>query len=142
MNRRSPSDRGSAEVLGVVLVFPVMLALAMLVLYLGRQVDSSSQVQTASDAAAQAAARQRSPEAGLAAATSTALAMLDNGEACAGGPSILIDAPEPWAAPGQVRVTVECTPIRSDVALAAVPATAVRGVGTASLDPFRAPGLP
>lgn len=126
----------------MVLVFPVMLALAMLVLYLGRQVDSSAQVQTASDAAAQAAARQRSPEAGLAAARSTALAMLDNGEACAGGPAISIDAPDPWAAPGEVKVTIVCTPTRSDLALAAVPSTSVRGVGTASLDPYRAGGLP
>ena len=47
--------------LGLVLIAPVAVALAMLILWIGRKVDTDAQVQAASSAAAQAAARQRSP---------------------------------------------------------------------------------
>ena len=52
-------NRRSGGTLGLVVIFPAMLGLALLVLFLGRQVDTRSQVQAAADAAAQAAALQR-----------------------------------------------------------------------------------
>ena len=64
--RRVPSaahDRGAAEALGLVLVAPVAIGLALLVVFLSRQVDSRAQVRTAAESAAQAAAQERSPAA-------------------------------------------------------------------------------
>ena len=54
-------DRGAAEALGLVLIAPVAIGLALLVVFLSRQVDARAQVRTAAESAAQAAAQERSP---------------------------------------------------------------------------------
>jgi Flp pilus assembly protein TadG len=135
-------DSGSADVLGLVLIFPAMLGLTVLVLWLGRQVDTSAQVQAASDAATQAAARQRDPRAATSAATSVAWMMLDEVEACRGGADVVVDT-SAWRAGGSVTVTVSCTPATSDLRLVA-PADArpITGTSTATLDSFRSGPLP
>lgn len=130
-------ERGSADVLGLVLIFPAILALAILVLWLGRQVEATSEVQTASEAAAQAAARQRSPAEGVAAARRTADLMLANSNACAGAATVTLDAAM-WAPGGRVTVTVRCSPRRDDLALAGPPARQVVATATATIDPYRA----
>ena len=61
-------DRGEANALGLVLIAPVAVGLAMLILWTGRKVDTDAQVQAASSAAAQSAARQRNPASAVAAA--------------------------------------------------------------------------
>jgi hypothetical protein len=128
-------------VLGLVLITPVALGVAGLVLWVGRGADAEAQVQAASAAAAQAAARQRTPAAGLAAASDVARTMLVDAAACAGGPRVRIDAAS-WRPGGSISVSIDCTPDNSDLgALAPSPRT-VRGVATASLDPFRAGALP
>ena len=57
MNARR--DRGVANALGLVLIAPASIGLALLVVALGRSVDSDAQLRTAAEAAAQAAALER-----------------------------------------------------------------------------------
>lgn len=139
--RRAHPDRGAAEALGLVLIFPVMLGLAALVLFLGRQVDTRSQVQAAADAAAQSAALQRSPDAALGAASRAATLMLTDATACAGGAHVAIDAGT-WVRGGRVTVTVACSPATADLALIRPPTRTLTASSVALIDPNRAPGLP
>lgn len=134
-------DRGEANALGLVLITPVALALAALVLWVGRKVDTDAQVQAASAAAAQAAALQRTPAAAHQAALAAATAMLTDGKACPGGPRITIDTAN-FHAGGDVTVVVSCSPLRSDLALAGARPVTFRASSTASIDSFRAGGLP
>lgn len=135
MTRRT-NDRGNGEVLGLVLLFPVMIGLAMLVVWLGRKVDAGAQVRAASEAAAQAAARQRTPAAGVRAAQQTVAGMLSSGT-CAGVAGVSINTAG-WRPGGQVQVTVTCTPRRADLApLQAAPRT-LRATATATIDQYRA----
>jgi Flp pilus assembly protein TadG len=136
-------DRGAADVLGLVLIFPALLGLAVLVLWLGRQVDTSAQVQSASDAAAQAAARQRDAQSATVAAESIAAMMLDEVEACVGGAEVTVDT-SAWRPGGSVTVSVACTPATSDLRLGAAPQTSrsITGTSTATLDSFRSGPLP
>jgi Flp pilus assembly protein TadG len=134
-------DRGSGDALGLVLMFPVMLGLAVLILFLGRQVDTRSQVQAAADAAAQSAVLQREPGAALAAASRTAAAMLTDATACAGGARVAISA-DAWQAGGRVTVTVACTPAVDDLALIRPPARTFTASSIALIDLHRAPWLP
>ncbi len=134
-------DRGAADALGLVVMFPAMLGLALLVLFLGRQVDTRSQVQTAADSAAQAAALQRDGGAAVAAAQRAAADVLTDRTACADGPHIAIQAGE-WVPGGRVTVTVSCSPSREGFAAIAAPARRLTASSSASIDPNRAPGLP
>jgi hypothetical protein len=61
MKRRPHFERGATETLGLVLMTPVMMAAAVAVIWISRQVDTQAQIHTAAEAAAQAAALQRSP---------------------------------------------------------------------------------
>ena len=139
MSRRS--DRGEANALGLVLIAPVAVALAMLILWTGRKVDTDAQVQAASSAAAQSAARQRSPTAAVAAAQSTALAMLTDVKACAGGPVIAIDAAN-FHPGGDVTIVVTCSPQRTDLVLSGAASATFAASSTAAIDTYRSIGLP
>ncbi len=119
------------------LFFPAMLGLALMVVWLGRKVDAGAQVRAASEAAAQAAARQRTPVAGLAAARRTAAAVLSTGT-CAGGSSVSIAGD--WSPGAAVTVTVTCTPRRADLGLLAPNPVTLRATATATIDPYRAAG--
>lgn len=134
-------DRGSADVLGLVLIFPAALGLAMLVLWLGRQVDTSAQVQAASDAAAQAAARQRDAGQAVTAASTIVNTMLTDVEACSNGPSVTVDTSQ-WRSGGTVTVTVSCTPATADLRLGGATTRVITGSSTATLDAYRAGALP
>ena len=52
-------DRGAANALGLVLIAPASIGLALLVVALGRSVDTDARLRTAAEAAAQAAALER-----------------------------------------------------------------------------------
>lgn len=52
-------DSGVANALGLVLIAPASIGLALLVVALGRSVDTDAQLRTAAEAAAQAAALER-----------------------------------------------------------------------------------
>lgn len=134
-------DRGEANALGLVLIAPVAIAIGMLVLWLGRKVDTDAQVQAASAAAAQAAALQRTPAAAFSAAQAAAVAMLTDATACASGPQISIDTSN-FGPGGRVAVTVACSPRRSDLALGGAQSVTFTATSTASIDGYRAAGLP
>jgi hypothetical protein len=134
-------DRGEANALGLVLIAPVAIALAILILWIGRKVDADSKVQAASSAAAQAAARQRTPMAAVAAAQSTAALMLTDAKDCSGGPAISVDASQ-FRAGGEVTVVVACSPQRSDLLLANPGAATFVASSTALIDPYRSVALP
>ncbi len=137
---RAGRDRGSGEVLGFVLFFPAMIGLALMVLWLGRRVDAGAQVRAASEAAAQAAARQRTAAAGLAAAQRTAGQVLSGGS-CAGRGVVTIDGGS-WAPGGRVTVTVRCSPSTANLELLAPQAQTLQATASATIDAYRASGRP
>ena len=100
------SDRGAADALALVLIAPAVIGLAVLVVMLGRAVDSRAQAQSAAEAAAQAAALERSPVAAEAAARRVAEAMLVDHDSCA-VPSVRVDTSS-FRPGGEVRVAIEC----------------------------------
>ncbi len=104
-------DRGAADALGLVLVAPAVLGLALLVVALGRGVDARAQVRSAAESAAQAAALERNPEAASTAARRAADAMLGDSSNC-NDPSVVTVYQPPASSPnvevGIVRVTITC----------------------------------
>ena len=139
MNRHS--DTGEANALGLVLIAPLAIALAVLILWVGRKVDTDAQVQAASAAAAQAAVLQRTPAAAVSAARSTASAMLTDAKACEGGALVSVDI-SAFRPGGQVTVAVSCSPQRSDLALSRAQAATFAATATATIDMHRSGGLP
>jgi hypothetical protein len=134
-----PPDRGEANALGLVLIAPVAIALAVLVLWTGRKVDTDAQVQAASSAAAQSAAHRRDLRSAVAAAQSTAAAMLVDVTACSGGPLVSITAAN-FQPGGHVDVLVSCSPARSDLALAGAQPETFTASSTATIDIYRSAG--
>ncbi|MGZ4738972.1 MAG: TadE/TadG family type IV pilus assembly protein [Ilumatobacteraceae bacterium] len=134
-------DRGEANALGLVLIAPAAVALAVLILWIGRQVDTDAQMQAASSAAAHAAALQRTPGAAVAAARSTAMAMLNDAKACSGGPLVTIDTTA-FHPGGTITVVVTCAPEHADLALVSPPPATFTATATAAIDTYRAVGLP
>ncbi|HEY5662669.1 MAG TPA: hypothetical protein VIS05_01400 [Ilumatobacter sp.] len=138
-------DRGSSDALGLVLIAPAVIGLAILVIALGRGVDARAQVRSAAEAAAQAAALERDAWSATSAANSVARAMLVDTDTCS-APVISVTYPRAIAPTGDevalVEVTVRC--LVSDRGVEAVqPGDRERVVtAVASLDFFRATGSP
>ena len=130
-------DRGAAEVVAAILIAPVVVGFAVLVFFLGRQVDSRASVRTAADSAAQAAARQRDPAAADAAARQTAVDMLGDSSTCAGGPTVVVDLSD-FRPGGIVTVDISCTTGHADLAAVAAPSRTFTGHGAAVVDTYRA----
>lgn len=129
-------DRGAADVLGVVLLAPAIIGLALVVLYLGRQVDARAQVRAAAEAAAQAAALERSRPAAIAAAERAARATLVDTDSCASvGVSVTLDHLAPGAT---VAVEVRCAVSDRGVAMLGVGSRTVASSAVAVFDPYRA----
>lgn len=105
-------DRGASDALGLVLVAPVVLMIALLVVSLGRGVDARAQVRSAAEAAAQAAALERDSAAASAAAQRTVTSSLAGSTSCDEPRAVtqFPPIPPPVAAVqvGIVRVTVTC----------------------------------
>lgn len=137
---RARGDRGAADALGVALLAPAAVGLALVVLFLSRQVDSRATAQSAAESAAQAAAQERTPAAAIAAAQSVGQAMLVDDATCA-APSVSVDVSSflDEVAP-MVSVSVSCT--ASVVGLESTGAEPSTHLYTAhaTLDPFRATG--
>ena len=134
-------DRGEANALGLVLIAPVALALGLLVLWIGRKVDTDVQMQAASSAAAQAAALQRTPAAAVSAARGTAASMLTDAKACATGALVSVDTSQ-FRPGGHVVVTVACSPATSDISLVGPRPAVFTATSTASIDTYRAGAMP
>ena len=112
-------DRGAADALGLVLIAPAVVGLALLVVALGRGVDATAQVRSAAESAAQAAALERSAEAAGTAAQRAVDAMLAESSNC-NDPSVATSYRPPPDSTGAdagadvgvdvgvVRVTITC----------------------------------
>jgi len=139
-HQREHRDGGGGEVIATILIAPVFVAFVVLVLYLGRQVDSRAAVRTAAETAAQAAARQRSPAAADTAARTTAAAVLTDRSTCATGPQVTVGL-DNFHPGGYVTVDVTCTLRTSDLNALAAPARTLRARGMAVIDNYRAIGV-
>ena len=142
MNHHPASrDRGDAEVVGLVLIAPVITAFVLLVFWLGRQVDTRSQIRQAAEAAAQAAARQRDPQHARTAALAVAITMLATNPTCAGGPVVELDLA--GFQPGEtVTATVRCRTARTGVELVATSDQEFTATSTAIINTYRSGPLP
>jgi Tfp pilus assembly protein PilV len=129
-------DRGAADALALVLIAPAVIGLAVLIVMLGRSVDSRAQAQSAAEAAAQAAALERSPAAADAAARRLVDAMLVDHDSCS-APSVLVDTTR-FGPGGDVRVSVECHSSARGIELVQRTAKSFVAVAVAHIDEFRA----
>ncbi len=135
MIRRGRGDTGSSDALGMALIAPAALAMAIGVLLISRGVDSRATAQSAAEAAAQAAARQRNRGAAEAAAANVGAAMLTDSSTCA-SPSVHVGGD--FRPGGTISVTVSCSATNAGLELASSP-----GAGTQSatafaiVDPYR-----
>lgn len=100
------SDLGSTDVVGMALLAPAMIGLALVILFLGRGVDSRATTHGAAESAAHAAARARSAPAAVAAARQVGTAMLRDARTCA-DPVVSVDVGD-FRPGGVVSVTVRC----------------------------------
>lgn len=89
------------------LIAPAALALALVIVFIGRQVDGRATAHTAAESAAQAAAQEREPGRAVAAAHDVAGAMLVDDTSCA-EPDVAVDVSD-FRPGGRVAVTVSCT---------------------------------
>lgn len=129
-------DRGAADALALVLIAPAVIGLALLVVSLGRSVESRSSTQAAAEAAAQAAALERSPSAARAAAQRVVDEMLTDPDRC-GTPQLSVDTSD-FRAGGAVAVTVTCSAGDRGVEVVQQGARVFTVRATARIDPFRA----
>lgn len=137
MTAHPRDDRGSADALGLALLVPAALGLAIVIVFLGRSVDSRATVQSAAESAAQAAAQERSPAAAVAAAEEVGAAMLIDDTSCA-HPRVVVDT-SAFGPGGQVAVTVSCTVSSAGLELVDPPATGpTAATAFATIDPLRA----
>lgn len=104
-------DRGAAEAYGLVLLAPAVIGLALLVVSLGRSVESEAQVRTAAEAAAQAGALERTHGAARSAAERVAAEMLVDSTTCSNRTVSVPNAPDRGIGmgAGMIEVTISCT---------------------------------
>jgi Flp pilus assembly protein TadG len=137
MNIRLRRDAGSSDALGLALLTPAALGLAVVIVFLGRGVDSRATVQSAAESAAQAAAQERSGAAAIAAAQEVGRAMLVDGASCS-VPQVSVDLSD-FRPGGQVAVTVSCTVSTEGLELIDPrPPGATTATAFAAIDPLRA----
>ena len=132
-------DHGSSDALGLALLAPAAIGLAVVILFLGRGVDSRATVQNAAESAAQAAAQERSIGAARAAAEAIGAAMLVDRTSCS-SPAVQM-IPIDFRPGGRLAVTVSCTVSTSGLELIRPPTPgATTATAYATIDPHRAMG--
>ena len=137
MSGRCRGDRGSTDALGLALLVPAALGLAVVIIFLGRGVDSRATVQSAAESAAQAAAQERSPAAAVAAAETVGRAMLVDADSCS-SPGVAVDL-SAFGPGGRVSVTVSCTVSADGLELIGPPSNGpTMATAFAAIDPLRA----
>ncbi len=137
MIRRLRTDHGSSDALGLALLTPAAIGLAVVIVFLGRGVDSRATVQSAAESAAQAAAQERSGAAAVAAAEEVGRAMLVDPSSCS-APHVAVDLSD-FRPGGQVAVTVSCTVSAEGLELIDPPSTRPNtATAFARIDPLRA----
>jgi Flp pilus assembly protein TadG len=136
-DRRWRSDHGSSDALGLALLAPAAIGLAVVVLFLGRGIDSRATVQSAAESAAQAAAQERTAGAAIAAAEAVGRAMLVDPSSCA-SPRISVDVSD-FRPGGRVAVTASCIVSSTGLELIDPPTSGpTTATAFAVLDPLRA----
>jgi len=141
VTRRLRDDAGSSDALGLALLAPAAIGLALVILFLGRGVDARATVQSAAESAAQAAAQERSAPAAIAAAEEVGRAMLVDPTSCS-SPSVSVDV-SAFRPGGQVAVTVSCTVSSDGLGLINPPPSgATTATAFATIDPLRAGEAP
>lgn len=135
---KSPvGDRGSSDALGMALIAPAAIGLAIVIVFLGRGVDSRATVQSAAESAAQAAAQERTIPAARLAAEQVGAAMLVDPTSCA-SPNVVVDISD-FRPGGQVAVTVSCTVSTDDLQIINPPNLGPKtATAFATIDPLRA----
>ena len=103
---RLRGEHGAAEALGLVLMTPMVVAVAVVVVLAGLRVDQASVARSLSHAAAQAAALERDPESARRAAEAVVSAMTDHDGTCP-TPMINVDLSD-HRADGSVSTMVRC----------------------------------
>jgi hypothetical protein len=137
MSRRLRRDAGSSDALGLALLTPAAIGLAVAIVFLGRGVDSRATVQSAAESAAQAAAQERSGIAAVAAAEEVGRAMLVDPSSCS-APQVSVDLSD-FRPGGRVAVTVSCTVSADGLELIDPPSTGpTTATAFAAIDPLRA----
>jgi hypothetical protein len=129
-------DRGAADAFAVALLAPVAVALALLVVFLGRQVDVRAQVRATAESAAQAAALERSPGAADAAARLVLQSTMVDPDGCE-RPEMSVDVSR-FTPGGVVVVTVQCNVSRRGLGPIRAPARRFTATAAATIDPYRA----
>lgn len=135
---RHGRDRGAADALGLVLLAPASIGLALLVVGFGRRVDSVAQARTAAEAAAQAAALERDPESARRAARAVSTAMLFDADSCA-EPSVEVDVSQ-FEPGGWVAVSVLCHASNRGIEPIHGSSLAYSARAVAGIDPYRSGG--
>jgi Flp pilus assembly protein TadG len=134
---RCLGDGGSSDALGLALIAPAAIGLALVILFLGRSVDSRATVQVAAETGAQAAAQERTPAAAQHAAQAAALAMLNDPNTCS-QPNVVVDLSK-FGPGGEVSVTVSCSVSSAGLELINPPDLgASTATAFATIDPLRA----
>jgi Flp pilus assembly protein TadG len=133
-NRYARGDRGSVSAEMTVLAVPVMILLAMFVIFCGRATSAVIDVQAAAAASARAAAHATTPAAAVTAATDTLTANTTaTGWAC----TAVTDTSNHRRG-GHVTVTVVCTVPLADLGLPIGTTRTVTASATEPIDTFRA----
>ena len=131
----SRTDDGLGEVVSVMFLAGVVLVFVLVLTLAGRGAETRLRIDHAAESAAQAAARQRTPTAAVAAATNIINTNLSG--VCTGGPDIEVDTSR-WAPGGIVAVTIACRVHTSDLAPLPLPGTlTARASGAAIIDVYR-----
>lgn len=142
-HRSTGRDRGAADALSLVLIAPFAIGLALLVVVLGRRVESEAQLRTAAEAAAQAAALERNDTDAARAATDVAEAMLVSNGTCADlrvSPSPLRVDEAVGTSVGTRSVTIFCTVPNEGLSQVLSEPIELSATAFATVDLFRAGG--
>jgi Flp pilus assembly protein TadG len=134
---RLRGDDGSSDALGLALLAPAAIGLAVVIIFLGRGVDSRATAQSAAESAAQAAAQERSVAAAVAAAQDVGRAMLVDPTSCS-SPNVSVDVSD-FRPGGRVAVTVSCSVSTDGLELIDPPRNGPNtATAFAAIDPLRA----
>jgi len=135
--RRGQGDAGAADALGLALIAPAAIGIALAILFISRGVDTRATTQNAAEAAAQAAARERSFSAAAVAADRVGAAMLTDETTCA-SPSVSVGVgPEGFVPGGVVSATVSCTTSVVGLEIIGASDTEASATAYAVIDAFR-----
>jgi Flp pilus assembly protein TadG len=139
IRRRSVPDDGSLTVELVVLT-PVLFAMALMVLIFGRVAESHQQVVNAATAGAEAAATLPDPTTAQAGASiDAAVDVAGQAHTCVHS-QVTTDVSH-FQAGGWVSVTVQCQVALADLSVSGMPGSVlVRASATAPIDPYRSVG--